>query len=478
MAENKEQLRISAELDTSKLKQQAQQGLGQVVNEEKKVENQAKRASKALDNVGNSATKAAQKGTQALKQMGNEAKTVTQNVDKLSNTVKSINFKQGLHMAGQAAQMLIPMATNYAVSSGAMDAGDANILGSALQGGMQGAMMGSVLGPLGAAGGALLGAATALIQASDDLKEAAKKELDKNLKDVELSEENYDKIIADRKFNELLSTTNISGARAALSLEDSNQSEIQGRIADIRKKIGFTKSNIAFEMTQSTRGNNRGDIERLNAELKRQQEALNAALKEESESYRRRTMISAKIEQLEREEEAEKKRQEDLVKAQTSAIESMKKAYALGQENKGIVKSITGSGGGSYDEIMHGLQERAKELQEKLKKSVGDQELFNKTLAELNDVKSNIEAAKSGNIEALGKQNEDASKEKSMFERLASGGGKLTDALTRVGGGAGYASNISYQQLMSRGIQSANKTLEAIKQAIEKTKDTEMEVVF
>ena len=54
MAENKEQLKIETELDTSKLKQEAQQGMQAVVNEEKKVENQSNQTSKAVDSIGQS----------------------------------------------------------------------------------------------------------------------------------------------------------------------------------------------------------------------------------------------------------------------------------------------------------------------------------------------------------------------------------------------------------------------------------------
>lgn len=52
MAEEKEQLRIEAELETSNLKQQAQEGMQTIVEAEKEVEEQSKKTSDAVDAIG------------------------------------------------------------------------------------------------------------------------------------------------------------------------------------------------------------------------------------------------------------------------------------------------------------------------------------------------------------------------------------------------------------------------------------------
>jgi len=175
MAENKEQLRISAELDTSKLKQQAQQGLGQVANEEKKVENQAKRASKAIEDIGNSANKAAQRGTQALKQMGNEAENTAKKVSSIDSAVKNIKFGQALGLAQRFAGSDIGKNVGNSIGDSlGMDASAKGLAGGAIQGGLAGGAMGmQMAGPMGAAIGSLVGAGAGLLNAAKEQEKAA-----------------------------------------------------------------------------------------------------------------------------------------------------------------------------------------------------------------------------------------------------------------------------------------------------------------
>lgn len=175
MAENKEQLKIEAELDTSKLKQQAQQGLGQVVNEEKKVENQAKQTSKAIEDIGNSANKAAQKGTQSLKQMGNEAEKTAKKVSSIDSAVKNIKFGQALGLAQRFASSDIGKGVGNSIGDSlGMDASTKGLAGGAIQGGLAGAAMGmQMAGPIGAAVGTLVGAGLGLTNAAQKQEEAA-----------------------------------------------------------------------------------------------------------------------------------------------------------------------------------------------------------------------------------------------------------------------------------------------------------------
>lgn len=175
MAENKEQLRISAELDTSKLKQQAQQGLGQVVNEEKKVENQAKQASKAIEDIGNSANKAAQRGTQALKQMGNEAENTAKKVSSIDSSLRNIKLGQAIGLAQRFAGSDIGKNVGNSIGDSlGMDDSAKGLAGGAIQGGLAGAAMGmQMAGPMGAAVGSLVGAGAGLLNAAKEQEKAA-----------------------------------------------------------------------------------------------------------------------------------------------------------------------------------------------------------------------------------------------------------------------------------------------------------------
>lgn len=182
MAEEKEQLRISAELDTSKLKQQAQQGMQSVVNEEKKVENQSKQTSKAVDEigqkgkeVGNALQQAGSQGTQAIKQIGQEADKTSQKIDEIAKATKNINLGRAFSVASQVANSDFGKAIGSDIGNSLGLSNSAQgLAGGAITGALGGAAMGAAFGPLGAAGGALLGAASGLIQAANAQKEAAR----------------------------------------------------------------------------------------------------------------------------------------------------------------------------------------------------------------------------------------------------------------------------------------------------------------
>ena len=180
--EKKEALKIEAQLDTSKLKQQAQQGMQSVVNEAKKVENQSKQTSKAVDeigqkgkDVGNALQQAGSAGTQAIKQIGQEADKTSQKIDEIAKATKNINLGRAFSVASQVANSDFGKAIGSDIGNSLGLSNSAQgLAGGALTGALSGAAMGAAFGPLGAAGGALLGAASGLIQAANAQKEAAR----------------------------------------------------------------------------------------------------------------------------------------------------------------------------------------------------------------------------------------------------------------------------------------------------------------
>ena len=184
MAEEKEQLKIEAELDTSKLKQDAKQGFDAISKEEKKVQQDSKQTSKAIDdigtaskNVGKEMQTTAQQSTSALKTISNEAKNTTNQIDNIAKATKQIKLQQALGIINKGISELAPVGRMIGKSAGMSD-DDISLAGAGISGAMSGAMIGASVGgplaPLTAAGGALIGAATSLISAADELKKSAK----------------------------------------------------------------------------------------------------------------------------------------------------------------------------------------------------------------------------------------------------------------------------------------------------------------
>lgn len=217
MAEEKEQLKIEATLDTSKLKQQAQQGMQSVVNEEKKVENQSNQTSKAIDaigqsgkNVGQALQQAGSQGADALKKVGSEADKTSQKIDEIAKATKNINLGRAFGVASHIANSDFGRAVGSDIGNSLGMSGSAQgLAGGAITGALGGAAMGAAFGPIGAAGGALLGAASGLIQAANAQKEAARELaqsgeqrargiLNQQLKNElnKISEEEYNRIAA------------------------------------------------------------------------------------------------------------------------------------------------------------------------------------------------------------------------------------------------------------------------------------------
>lgn len=181
MAEEREQLRISAELDTSKLKQQAQQGMQSVVNEEKKVEQQSKQTSKAIDAIGQSGKNAGQalqqagsQGTQAMKQIGQEADKTVQKIDEIARATKNINYGHALGAAARIAGSDFGKGIGGLIGDSIGMSGDAQgLAGGAITGALGGAASMAWAGGPGMAAGALIGAASGLLNAAQEQRKAA-----------------------------------------------------------------------------------------------------------------------------------------------------------------------------------------------------------------------------------------------------------------------------------------------------------------
>lgn len=463
MAEEREQLRISAELDTSKLKQQAQQGMQSVVNEEKKVENQTKQVSSSMNNLGNSAQS-------AMRKVGNEAKQAARDVDNLAKSVKRIDFKQGMQLAGHAATMIAPTVLNHAASSGAISEEDSTIWQSAIQGGIAGAMMGSVVGPLGAAAGALAGAATNLLAASKEYKNKVVKDAEESSQRVKNTEESFDKTIQAREFSNWLGNASQDELRDELTKLEQAQSEKQGQIANERKEIAWTQSEYEFEKANSRRGNNNIDLKNKTEKLNEHQARLSEYIQAEAEIEAKRVAIKQRLLQAESREEAQ-------TKARESIIANMQHEDKLKTEIKGLEGQVRNGSEEEFNNIRNGLIEAIKKNKEQMEKSAKDGPAFNKAHQELADNERKLNAVLKARQDVVHEQNEqEKTKYKNQIEGLQNelkdqesfmgrvSNVKLTDSLTKMGGGSGYGVQMqginSYVSKMSGNVANIKTTIE------------------
>ncbi len=424
MAEEKEQLKIEATLDTSKLKQEAQQGMQTVVNEEKKVENQSKQTSKAIDaigqsgkNVGNALQQSSNQGTEALKKVGNEADKTAKKIAKIDTSVQNIKLGQAIGLAGQFINSDTGKALGgYVGSQLGMSASAQGLAGSAIQGGLTGAATGAMLaGPMGAAVGGLVGAGAGLVSAAKEQERAAvalikaaderqainrdrTKEIDRQEAEAKKNKE------FDTKFNELIAKGDFAGANKLVE-EARKVSQAQFELGD--KGI----HNAAIQM-DATPLENRG-----------------ANYKSYDDYLTIRTSAQTRLGQLDNYEAQIKAAQQRT--AQEQAREAERKAQEAARQ-----------------------AEQAKKQSEAEAKAKADEE-------------ARFEKAKDMNWKASLK--EEASQyqsqintEESFMSKMA--GTRLSDSLTKMGGGSGYGVQMqginSYVSKMSGNIASIKTVME------------------
>ena len=480
MADNeKEQLRISAELDTSNLKREAQQGMQAVVNEEKKVENQSKQTSKAVDDigkkgkeVGNALQQAGNKssnaldsvaqagknagqalqqsgsqGAEALKKVGSEADKTSQKIDEIAKATKNINlgrvFSVGLQVANSDFGKAIgsDIGNSLGLSNSAQ-----GLAGGALTGALGGAAMGAAFGPIGAAGGALLGAASGLMQAAEQQKQAARELakggeeradaiLKENLRNTldKISQEEYDRIAANPfetvkgkwyPNGEEREVTAIQGAIDRLKwYMGGYEDQIQWAVDDLKMLKGMDTSNWSKE-----------DVESWNADVER-----NAKEYEEN---------TAKLEDA-------KKRL-----AAYEALLAQLNNLPVGPEIPEHIKvqrdaeadAFVGPEMPDYVKAQRDAEEQAREEARK------QEEAFEKA-KDMNWKKQQQDLVKEYQNQISG--------EESFMGKMS--GVKLTDSLTKMGGGSGYGVQM---QGINNYVRSISTNIAGIKAVMQKCLDT------
>lgn len=317
MAEEKEQLKIEATLDTSKLKRDAQQGMQTVVNEEKKVENQSRQTSRAVDNIGQAGRnvgrtlqQAGSQGTSALRQIGNEADRTAKKIGEINDSIKGIKIGQAIGFANNIVNSdTAKTIGKYAGKQMGMSDDTMSFLGgyaSAILGGAStGAGIGAMIGApaagvgagvgagIGAAAGALAGGASYLVKSaielhdsSNNLKQTAQ-EISKNnanmVKEIDSAEkkgktyQTISSLISEGKFDE---------AERLLGKEEKNARD-RFKIADYRIRQESTQAldESSFKEVLANRMSAKADL----SELSRLRGILTGSREREDKKYEQQT---------------------------------------------------------------------------------------------------------------------------------------------------------------------------------------------
>lgn len=396
--EQKEQLRIEATLDTSKLKQEAQQGMQAVVNEEKKVENQSKQTSKAVDEigqkgktVGNALQQAGSQGTDALKKVGNEADKTAKKIDDIAKATKSIDIKQGIGTALNILNSDTAKTIGGAVAKKAgMDDDMTSYLGgfasSTLGGAGTGAMIGSILPGIGtgigAAAGALTGAATYLITSAIEMENAAdaiKKSAEETRKGNQENTEQIDKNEAEEKrvndfvtkFQDLVNKGDFKGAERLLDKEESRATVARNAANSLLHNEYFQSDNKLYQEQVGNFNRAKTDLGRVSqlrnvlgnaqrvADIKEAQETTRKAREAEQANRKAEAEAKAKADEEARFEKAKDMNWKASLKEEASQYQSQinaEESFMSKMAGTRLSDSLTKMGGGSgYGVQMQGI---------------------------------------------------------------------------------------------------------------------------
>lgn len=430
---NKEQLEIQAKLDTSQLKTEAKQAFNEVVKEEKKVEEQSKKTSKAIDDIGkagkqtatelkttedagnkvaSSLQKAGQSGTQALKEVGKEAEKTAKKISSIDESVKGIKLGQAFGIANRLLH------TQTAQNIGG-EIGDAlgmsdtskDVAGGAISGALGGASMGAMIGSaipgvgtaigagIGAAAGALAGAASALMDAAAETKDAARNLAKETGRESEATINRYN----ETKYREE-TAQRVQGYLDNPTTTPKLQEEIARLQADIEE--GKQKRDeLATDINTVSQWSSAGlsGSARIKADNER-----SAKLAELNDEYAKN--------------EREMERTAERVNALTAALKMLEQATKPGAVSD---NGMVGPEMPFYVKAQRDAEEKARQEAEKRE-------------AEFEKIKNANWQKEQRDLAASYR---DEAKEK-LSSISGMSGMKLTDSLTQIGGGAGYASQM------------------------------------
>lgn len=511
--EKKEALKIEAELDTSNLKQQAQQGMQAVVNEEKKVENQSKQTSKAIDEIGkkgkevgnafqqagNALEQAGNAGTQALKQVGQEADNTAKKIDEIAETTKRINLGRAFSVASQVANSDFGKAIGRDIGDKlGMDSSSQGLAGGAISGALSGAAMGAAFGPIGAAGGALLGAASGLIQAAEAQKQAARdlansgEQRAKNILNQQLrnelnqsSQEEYNRVAANPYENvktEGKPWYNNSGVEEVTAIQNAIDT-LKWQMDGYKESINDSAEALRNLYQMNTSDWKPEDVQVWKDDIEKEAKAwedYTARLDDATKRLAAFEALHAKLNELSEGPEipehirAQRDAEEQGRASRLAVVEQMDYDKKQKQDLSSLQEQVKDSSPETFQRIQSELSDRLVELNKKLRESIDNEDEFNATRRELMETEKKLSVVnKTFETESKSKQKEQlhevSNEEKSITDQLNSVTTKaasysLTDSLTNIGGGKGYAGQMNGVADNVKKITSVlNKQLEYLK---------------
>lgn len=182
-----EELKVRFKVDTSEVKQGADEAKNKVKSAAQSMSSDVKSATRSMESSVKSATN-------AVKQMDREVATASSSMEKnLGKVTRQMSAMTAFRIGARGIGMLGGIAENIAKYNGNYESASAiGTATSVAQGGIQGAAAGFLMGgPAGAAVGALVGAGNSLLEAAAMQKEAARELMKGSVKTIEDIEDQY-----------------------------------------------------------------------------------------------------------------------------------------------------------------------------------------------------------------------------------------------------------------------------------------------
>lgn len=429
------QVKIKFTTDTSGLKSGMDQATSDASNKVKElsddVEKESKKMEDNLDKVADSAKdvgKAADQAADGVKGLENQVAKSSSNMEKhldsVADKLKNVSARQ---VAGLAARGLTNIAGSIKDNLG--DTAGGQYGASALQGAATGMMMGAIAGPIGAAAGGLAGAAVGLMEAAVDLKSAAQ---DQDIANGRIMDDARQGVI-DRRESEgrqrevqgRIDNLNAARGNEATRAAINNAQELVKDRQEAAKAARAKYEDLAMNSTHT------GDVEKDNAtlaEINKARVEMEKAELAAAEVAPLIAVIAAKEEEIRQSIVAELEATDRQIKAQQEK-EAAEKAKAAKMEEAARIAA----------------EEDATEQLIRALDPLSDPAYVAEREAALKDQLKEAESSLAG-----------SQKELEGVGRTTVG---ITDDLTRIGGGAGYA---SYNNSVGDNVKSISNSLKQL----------------
>lgn len=422
-----EELKVRFKVDASEVasgskdaKDKVKQAADQMSSEVKSASNKMK---DSFDGVAKSTEKisdASKTATSAVKGMEGQVTSSAANMEKsLDSVSKKMSAMQAFHMGARGVQMLGGMAADIASSYGNDNAADNIKLGTSVAtGALQGGAIGfQMAGPIGAAAGALAGSAASLMKAGKDLQDAAKAQDQKAKDDLEsrrqeiVHQRDVDKWTKDATTlaTNAYGTSYEYGTDEGVAALGANISAQRKRLADLTAQrdqiaLNYDPNGDVFAQAEQMRA--------LDDAIAYAAEKLNiytSIAEQAAEADRRRTEADEKAAQAAADSIEARKQEATAIRRRQEEADERERAKQAAAEAKAVADA---------------QKAEEKDLQKQQREG-------ERTLA---DLQSQLNGQMSRNV------------------------GGTSDALTKIGGGTGYASyNNSVEQVQKKIENSLNQ---------------------